>query len=165
MNKQLKLTTFAAMAAMVTCGTAMADTDTSSFNVLLQIDEACDVSSTAPDDMDFGTATLLTSDIDQTSTITVLCTTGTTYDIGLSAGANEDSGTRRMTDGSGHYVNYQLYQDMGRNTAWGDTVLTNTVSSTGTGDDQVFTVYGRVPTQTTPQAGSYTDNITVTVTY
>lgn len=169
MSPQLKPKALAALTVLCTMTAAHAETDTSSFDVLLQITEACDVSSTAPNDLDFGTTSLLTGNLDQTSTLTVLCTTGTTFDIGLDAGINESSvddiSTRRMTDGDSSYVGYQLYQDAGRSVAWGDTVSTNTVSSTGTGDDQSFTVYGRVPTQITPAAGSYTDNVTVTVTY
>ena len=39
------------------------------------------------------------------------------------------------------------------------------VGATGSGVSQSFTVYGRVPAQSTPAAGSYTDTIKVTVTY
>ena len=48
---------------------------------------------------------------------------------------------------------------------WGNTVGTDTVSATGSGASQAYTVYGRVPMQTTPAAATYTDTITVTVTY
>jgi len=48
---------------------------------------------------------------------------------------------------------------------WGNTIGTNTVASTGTGAAQSFTVYGRIPSQTTPAPATYTDTITVTVTY
>jgi spore coat protein U-like protein len=48
---------------------------------------------------------------------------------------------------------------------WGQTVGTDTVSSTGTGAVQSFTVYGQVPAQSTPAPGAYSDTITVTVTY
>jgi spore coat protein U-like protein len=39
------------------------------------------------------------------------------------------------------------------------------VSGTGIGSSQNYTVYGRVQAQTTPAPGTYTDTITVTVTY
>jgi outer membrane usher protein len=39
------------------------------------------------------------------------------------------------------------------------------VASTGNGASQPFTVYGRVPPQTTPTPGAYSDTVTVTVTY
>jgi len=48
---------------------------------------------------------------------------------------------------------------------WGNTVGTNTVAGTGTGNSQSLTVYGNVPAQATPPAATYNDTITVTVTY
>jgi len=47
----------------------------------------------------------------------------------------------------------------------GNTVSTDTVAATGNGASQSYTVYGRVPAQTTPAPGTYTDTVTVTVTY
>jgi hypothetical protein len=41
----------------------------------------------------------------------------------------------------------------------------HTVGGTGTGSSQALTVYGRVASQTTPSAGSYSDSVVVTVTY
>jgi spore coat protein U-like protein len=39
------------------------------------------------------------------------------------------------------------------------------VSGTGNGAGQTITIFGRVPAQTTPAPGTYTDTVTVTVTY
>ena len=69
-----------------------------------------------------------------------------------------------MTSG-GATINYSLYTDAGRTTVWGNTVGTDAVSATGNGASQSYTVYGRVPAQTTPAPATYTDTITVTVTY
>ena len=71
-----------------------------------------------------------------------------------------------MAGGSSEFVNYELYRDAGRTQRWGNTPPTDIVASTGTGSAQpAVTVYGRVPPQTTPSAGSYGDTITVNVTY
>jgi spore coat protein U-like protein len=88
------------------------------------------------------------------------------YNIGLDAGTGSGAtvATRKLTSGS-NTINYMLYCDSGRSIVWGNTVGTNTVSGTGSGDPQSYTVYGRVPAQTTPAAGTYNDTITVTVTY
>jgi spore coat protein U-like protein len=59
----------------------------------------------------------------------------------------------------------QWYTDSGRTIVWGNTVGTDTVSATGNGASQSYTVFGRVPAQTTPAPATYTDTITVTVTY
>ena len=48
----------------------------------------------------------------------------------------------------------------------GDTTSGSTVAGEGTGAAQALTVYGKVDAQaSTPAAGTYTDTITVTVTY
>jgi spore coat protein U-like protein len=69
-----------------------------------------------------------------------------------------------MTNGAAT-ISYSLFSNAGRTTNWGNTVGTDTVASTGTGASQSFTVFGRVPPQTTPAPATYTDTITVTVTY
>lgn len=156
------------IAAMAFTAPALAATVTGNFQALITITNTCALT-TAPTNLSFGSTGVLTGNVDATSTVKVTCTTGAPYNIGLDAGANEstadDVTTRRMTDGSSHYVNYSMFTTAGRGTVWGNTVSTNTVGSTGTGSEQAFTVYGRVPAQTTPQAGDYADLVTVTVTY
>lgn len=139
---------------------------TFSFNATASVASSCTaISGTA---LDFGIKGLITSNTDQTSTISLTCTKRSPYNVGLDAGSNAgtagDVTTRRMTDGSAHYIAYQMYSDTGRSTVWGNTVSTNTVNGTAVGGAQTFTVYGRVPPQT-PRAGTYADTITVTVTY
>ena len=72
---------------------------------------------------------------------------------------------RPATTSGGATITYSLYSDSGHTTVWGNTVGTNTVSATGNGAAQSYTVYGRVPSQSTPAAATYTDTVTVTVTY
>lgn len=71
---------------------------------------------------------------------------------------------RKMVLGA-NSIAYQLYQNATRSTVWGNTVGTNTVAGTGNGNVQLLTVYGSVPAQATPPAGTYSDTVTVTVTY
>jgi spore coat protein U-like protein len=52
-----------------------------------------------------------------------------------------------------------------RTLAWESTTGTNTAAGTGTGSGQALTIYGRVPVQTTPAQGTYTDTIIGTITY
>jgi spore coat protein U-like protein len=147
---------------------AGAASDTAQFQVKIAITSSCDVHTTAPTDMDFGSSGALTAALTQQSTLTVNCNNALPYNIGLNAGANAstagDIATRRMTNGS-EFVSYQLYQSSGTSTPWGNTIGTNTKTGTGSGNAQSLTVYGRVPAQTTPAAGNYADTITVTVTY
>ncbi len=55
-------------------------------------------------------------------------------------------------------------RDAGRTAPW-FTDAGNVATGSGTGNGQSLTVYGRVPVQTTPVAGTYTDTVVVTITY
>ncbi|HEX5508840.1 MAG TPA: spore coat protein U domain-containing protein [Pseudolabrys sp.] len=116
--------------------------------------------------LNFGTAGVLASNVDGSSNLTVTCSATTGYNIGLSAGAGAGAtvASRKMTS-AGATINYSLYTTGGRTTVWGNTVGADTVSGTGSGLGQPLTVFGRVPPQTTPAPGTYTDTIVATVTY
>lgn len=126
----------------------------------------CTVSATS---INFGNSVgLLTSAIANTGTITATCTEGDVYTIALNKGTTSGASlTSRMMAGSGSaVVKYQLYTNSSHGTIWGDgTSGTSTGGGTGSGGSQSYTVYGLVPAQTTPAPGSYSDTITVTVTY
>jgi spore coat protein U-like protein len=149
---------------MYAAGPGEAATATTTFTVQITIQANCAIDSAGM--LDFGSQGLLTANVDATSTIQVTCTNTTAYNIGLSAGtgAGATVATRKMTSG-GNTINYSLYRDVGRTQVWGTTINTDTVAATGNGAGQTHTVYGRVPPQTTPAAATYTDTITVTVTY
>ena len=138
-------------------------TATGSFNVQVAIAATCVVTSATT--LDFGTQGVLSANIDQTSTITITCTNTTPYNIGLDKGLNGSSVTTRQMKAGSELVNYSLFSDAGRTVNWGNTVGTDTVAATGNGSAQPFTVYGRISPQTTPAPATYTDTITVTVTY
>ena len=100
--------------------------------------------------------------MDQTGNIAVLCTNGTSYTIGLDAGAVTG---RKLSGSLGGNLNYALYRDSGRTNNWGSTIGTDTQAGTGNGLLQNLTVYGRIASAQTPLAGVYTDTVTVTLTY
>ena len=52
-----------------------------------------------------------------------------------------------------------------RTQPWGNSSGVITAAGTGSGLAQSLTVYGRVPAQTTPSPGAYTDTVVVTLTY
>lgn len=145
---------------------AMAATVTDTFQVTATVLGSCLVSAT---DLAFGNYTPTSGTaLDQTSTVTVTCTTGTTYSVGLNAGLNDDGNGvagRRMVYNTTNFLAYALYSDSGRTTNWGNTPPTDTVGGTGNGAAQDITVYGRVPINQYVTAGAYADTITVTVTY
>jgi spore coat protein U-like protein len=117
--------------------------------------------------LSFGSSVgVLSSAITATTTISATCTNTGSYTIALNKGVNGSLTNREMTSSGGAVVNYQLYMDSGYSIIWGDgTSGTSTTGATGTGSSQSYTVYGEVPAQTTPAPGSYSDTITVTVSY
>jgi spore coat protein U-like protein len=110
---------------------------------------------------------VLSSALDATGSITARCTNGDAYRIALNGGASGNVAARTMVrSGGGGVVNYQLYTNAGRSQAWGDgTGGTTMPTGTGTGNAVVIQVFGRVPAQTTPAPGSYSDTITATISF
>src|SRR4051812_10023563 len=153
-----------AVGLLPSASVSFAATSTATFSVQVTIVATCTINSASA--LNFGSQGVLTANVDQTSTIQVQCTNTTPYNIGLDAGLGSGAtvAVRKMTSG-GATVNYTLYSDSGRTTVWGVTIGTNTVAGTGNGAAQSYTVYGRIPAQTTPAPGSYADTVTVTVSY
>lgn len=151
--------------ASLMTGHAHSQTASSSFNVQMTIVSECRLGTV--NDINFGSSGFIDSNVDMNSTLTLKCTDGTPYNVALSQGAHGSSITdRRMKNSAGaQTLAYQLYRDSSRSQVWGQTTGTDTVAGTGTGADQTINIYGRVPAQTVAAAGSYSDTITVTVTY
>lgn len=168
MNRKARFSRFTATAAMMlACASSPeAATSTTTFGVQIIISDACSITSAT--DMDFGTVGLIQAiGVSATSTINVQCTLLVPYNIGLDAGdgAGATIAARLMTSAASNTVTYSLYSDLTHLLVWGDQIGTNTTASVGLGVAQPFTVYGFVPSQTTPPAGLYEDTITVTVTF
>lgn len=67
-----------------------------------------------------------------------------------------------MTGPSAAQVSYNLYTSATYATVWDNSIG---VTGTGNGQDQLLPVYGRVPVQAAPLSGTYTDTVTVTVSW
>lgn len=155
----------AAFDAAILSGSAPAATTTSTFAVTMTITADCLI--TSSNTLAFGSSGVLAANVDANTTLGVQCTNTTPYNIGLNAGTGSGAtvASRKMTGPSSALINYSLYTTAGRTTVWGNTVGTDTVAGTGNGSTQTSTIYGRVPSQSTPAPGSYTDTVTVTVTF
>jgi spore coat protein U-like protein len=122
----------------------------------------CNVAAQA---INFGTQGTIGVNVDTTGGVTVSCTSGTTYNVGLDGGhANAGPSGRVMSLGA-QTVSYGLYIDPARTLVWGNTIGSNTVAGTGSGSPLLIPVYARVPPQVTSGAGVYNDTIVVTITY
>lgn len=154
--------------ALAAAANAHAAEDTSDFQVRIQILESCDISSVAPTDIDFQThARGAGAPATAQGTLTVNCSAGTPYQIGLNSGTNgggaATSGTRHLSDGV-TLIPYDLYQDASHTKFWGNTQGNDMLGAIGTASNQSHTVYGRVPSTNFP-AGTYTDTVTARVVY
>ncbi|MCP4184438.1 MAG: spore coat U domain-containing protein [Hyphomicrobiales bacterium] len=133
------------------------------FNVHANIVSACTVQAS---NLNFGSVGVLSSNVDATNTISVNCSTGTPYTIGLDGGLSgaTNPALRNMTSGTSS-INYGIFQDSSHSIPWGNSTGSNTISSVGNGTRQNYTAFGRVQIQSTPPPGTYTDTIIVTMTY
>lgn len=147
-----------------------AATDTNTLEVKITVISTCDIHTGSKLAVDFGSQKSTATDIKATGSLTVNCTKGTPYYIGLDDGENAADGHRNMKGGqSGSaLLGYNLYQDASLQTAWGGTDGVDTLHKTGTGTDEIVSVYGKVITTAgnpTLTAGDYTDAVVATVTY
>jgi spore coat protein U-like protein len=152
-------TTAQCLAGIGDGGGTSGSTDT--VTVQASMSDACVIGTAG--DISFGQVASVDSNQDQTSVITFQCRAA--WQVGLGNGSNFDGSHRRMAAPGGKYITYELYRDSGRTQRWGNTLNGDTVSGTASYDSLTqVTVYGRVPAQTVVP-GSYSDTITVTLTF
>jgi spore coat protein U-like protein len=151
---------------------AQATTATSNLTVQITITASCTINAAT---LDFGSnpgTTLVAANIDASSTVSVTCTSGSPYSIGMDNGANASGTQRRMKTGA-NFLNYNLYVDAGRTNAWTTAASNSTCTTanscalgTGNGSAQSVNIYGRVPSiGTAPPTGAYSDTVLMTITY
>lgn len=148
---------------------AQAATTTTSFTVTATVNSTCQAAATA---LAFGAYVPGAGALASNSTISVKCTKNTPYTVALNAGATTGGSIAQRQMGSGaNRLNYNLYTSAGFATVLGDGTggsLTSAGTGAGVATATTITVYGQLPDSALNQAavpGSYTDTITVTVTY
>ena len=139
-----------------------AGTATSSFTVSASVTANCTIAAGA---LAFGpydpVSANASTDLDQTSTITVACTKGSTGIVSLDNGVNF-SGGRRMKAGA-NFLTYEMYSDSGRTTVWN---ASNTVSYTAASKASTgLTLYGRVAAGQDVPVGAYSDTVVATISF
>ncbi len=104
--------------------------------------------------------------VDAVGGVTVTCTNGSAWWIGLGAGGGgAAAGVSRSMSLDASRLGYELYSDSTRTTVWGNTQPTG-FGGTGTGAAQATPVYGRIAAaQTTVPAGPYADTVVATVNF
>ncbi|MDP9990778.1 spore coat protein U-like protein [Variovorax boronicumulans] len=91
------------------------------------------------------------------------------YSIGLSAGTGGSIANRQLTGPGSTPLGYNLYTTNARTAVWGAGTVTDSygalASVGGNSVPRSYTVYGRIPIGQYVAPGSYSNTITVTVTY
>jgi spore coat protein U-like protein len=157
----------------VTAGPALATTVTGNLEVSAFVSTGCVINLISS--LPFGTFQTVAAaslPVDQIATINFTCSLDTPYIITLGQGDHDATGlpgtpARRMVNGTTNFLDYNLYQDIGRLTVWGNTAATAPGSALALGSAQTVTVYGRIPAHTgaSLQTGAYTDTVLVTITF
>jgi spore coat protein U-like protein len=129
------------------------------FNVTATVSALCNLT---VQPLAFGNQGLLLANVDASTSMDAKCTNTTPYSIALDNGQNGTSPTGRMMVNGAGSITYGLYRDSSRSTIWS---TASPFAGTGTGSAQTIPVYGRVPPQNTPAAGTYTDSVVATIIY
>lgn len=145
---------------------SFAGTATANFQVTATVSSACTVSAT---NVNFGTITpAQTGTATATGTITSTCTKSTPYTLNINAGSGSFA-SRQMAgaiSGNTGKLAYNLYTTNAYATIFGDgTASTANVALTGTGAAQATTVFGQLALNQYLQPDTYSDNLTVTLSY
>ena len=165
----------AALLVVVAAGyqaTAQAGTATANLAVQMTVTASCTINAAT---LNFGSVagtTLATTLQPGSTTVSVTCTNASPYSIAMDNGLNVSGSQRRMVNG-GIFINYNLYTDAAHTNPW-TTATSNTACTTtndcylgtGSGSAQTVNIYGTVPaTVTAPNTGTYSDTVTMTITY
>ncbi|SDS98340.1 Spore coat protein U (SCPU) domain-containing protein [Pseudomonas asplenii] len=122
--------------------------------------------------LNFGTATSLFNQAGiqlQASgggAVAVLCSAGTTPIVTVQGGLHDGAssgGTRALSDGAGNFVAYDLYTDSGLNNLLSNTGIINMATSTGA--LQSLNLWGKAVGKPGLPAGTYTDTISVQLSF
>jgi spore coat protein U-like protein len=112
------------------------------------------------------------SPLDQTSTVTINCTKGTSGVVSFDLGVNASGAVRRMKDtGAGtNFLTYEIYRDATRTTVWNAVNTVTLGPSVSKNTAMTATAYGRIVNGQDVQAGAgaglnYQDTIVATVTF
>jgi spore coat protein U-like protein len=152
---------------------AVAGSGTGSIAVAAIVNKNCIVAATP---LNFGTYVPKGGALKVNSTVNVNCTKGTPFTVALNVGTTPGTTfAQRLlqngTTGDSDTLQYNLYTSTSYASIWGDgTSGTSTVAGTGVGalTSVAETVYGQLVDSVANQnvsPGTYTDTITVTVTF
>ncbi|MCK9815603.1 spore coat protein U domain-containing protein [Pseudomonas sp. MAFF 302046] len=98
--------------------------------------------------------------------LSILCSSGTSPSLTIQGGSNDGKstgGTRALFDGVANYVPYDLYTDSGHSQIVAINGVINLAPSTGVA--QTVNLYGQAVGKAGLPAGTYTDTVSVQLTF
>lgn len=144
---------------------AQAATANANLTVQATVADACSVADTA---LTFGAVNPTNGIVvPVTANVSVTCTLGTSFSVGLGDGQNLNSGSRRLRRGAtSDYLRYELYKDLTMLARFGDSGAGDRAAGLGLGIAATpITVYGAIPAGQTATSGSYADTVQITLYY
>jgi spore coat protein U-like protein len=151
----------AAAALSILAGGALAGTDTDQLTVTATVQSGCAL---AGGSLDFGQyVSGQPANLDVTGAINFVNCAAGNLTFALDGGGSGNVNSRRMSSGS-NKLNYQIFRDPARTANWA-TGTNAKVTQLLTTQSGKVDVYGRIPGGQTAPAGTYTDTVTVTMTF
>jgi len=143
---------------------AFAGSAQTQFQISATVAGSCSISAT---DVNLGAYVPGASTLEGTGTIGYQCTPGLSPAIALDNGLYSPNPNNRILVNNSSSLSYQIYQDSGYSTVWGDGTNGSSVESvTADGNNDTTTVYVAVPTNITGVvAGTYSDTVTATISW
>jgi spore coat protein U-like protein len=148
-------------------GVANAATLSAPMTATLNMPTMCAVSGSIAN-LDFGTGTAdqtgAIQSVSATSSASMVCVSGTPYDIWLSSPNTTGGGQRRMKSSAGNYINYIVGAAGPGTDEYSRSQPTSTYYS-NYGSVAIWNFYGTIPAQTGVPVGNYTDTLTFGIYY
>jgi len=149
------------------CGTPQVGTVATSIVMNMTVTNDCSAMTTP--NVNFNSAPLVQNFPTVSQAISVTCTKGSVYTIGINNGANASNNVRRMASGNNR-MSYEIYKEATSN-RWGSSGTerwSSGVSSQVSADGLLrsYNYTAKVlTTQTTPPAGNYSDTLVVDIAF
>jgi spore coat protein U-like protein len=172
LKKTLLAVSVSAVAGL--CLHASANTATNTFTVTLAVQGACTVTTSAGSNINLGPVITGNTTTIQSGVFAVDCSNGTAFTLGLAPSNANTVGAgvlKGAIAGNTATITYQLYQDVGGTTIWGNTAV---VGNAGNGKSGIgagvasplnFTVYANATGSTDVLPDMYSDTVTITANF
>lgn len=154
----------ATLALFASGGVLAQQTETATISVNAEVVAGC--GAVTATDVDFGAQPQTETDSTGQSTITVNCSTGTSYTVEINYGMTPQGTLRTVTgSGVGAAMDYYVWQDSNGTVPWGDIANTAEYNGTGTGAADPLTAYFVLDRTGGAAPDTYTDLLAVTLTF